>query len=257
MGDMGRYRGNRSYHLYKSHKGGNHQPEPDLFTLNPGITADNLILESGKLCSMNSINSMNPQQTNSMDNILNNVNDDSSDSDSPPTYDNILKLSDRIDEESMGRLKGLFANIISSQNGSRILQKCLKKTDMTILTQLLEEILPCLQKMLCNPFGQLFCQKLYAHLDDIDRKRFLTQIRNEVHVISKNKIGFKPMLFLIDQIDNIEDKQVFLDCIKEHVLEMCYVILKLILRICRLVELLIRLSLALRMSCFTISMKCC
>jgi hypothetical protein len=213
-------RKNQSYHLYKGKTGsGEHRlSEPEeLFTMNhcnSGVTADNLILESNKL-----------PQTHSMDNFLNNVNDDFEDSDySPPTYDNILKLYDRIDEEGINRLKGLFANIISSQNGSKILQKCIMKTEPAILTLLLDEILPNLQKMLCNPFAQLFCQKLYAHLDLIDRKRFVTQIQNEISKLSKNKIGFKPMLFLIDQFDNMEDKQAFLDFIKDYILEMCYVI---------------------------------
>jgi hypothetical protein len=200
---------------------GNFNNDENIFTYNTcnsGI--ENLIIEG---------NTNYNNTASSFENYIqkdggNNNEDDSDSSDNmPTTYDNILKLGDRIEEESIIRLKGLFTNIILSQNGSRILQKCLKKTDKAVLSNLLDEILPNLQKMLCNPCANVFCQKLYAALEATDRKRFLNQIKTNIVELSKNKIGFKTVHLFVDLLDNPEDKQFFIECIKDNIVEMCYV----------------------------------
>jgi hypothetical protein len=214
---------------------------------NEGVTAENLFLESNT--NTNNTNNLfyqnNHPIVNSFENYLNNVNeynkdegadnnnlnDSDSDNDAggPPVYDNILKLSDRVSEESITRLKGLFTNIICSQNGSRILQKCLKKTDKVVLSLLLDEILNNLQKMLCNPFAHLFCQKLYGCLDVIDRKRFLTQIQCNLLELSKNRYGANPIQNIVGLVEDPDEKKIILESIKDYFLEMCYV--KILLKI--------------------------
>ena len=54
--------------------------------------------------------------------------------------ENKIKITEKIDEESYFLLKGNFLHIIKSQNGSRILQKSLNKTNYDIISCIFFEI---------------------------------------------------------------------------------------------------------------------
>jgi hypothetical protein len=138
-------------------------------------------------------------------------------------YNNILNLSDRIDEESFSRLKILFMNIIFSQNGSRLLQKCLKKTEKNILKLISDEIIVNLSKTLSNPNAEEFFQKLYTLLDINDKMRFLIQLKFNFLDLSQNNFTSKPLYVFITQYLNNEGKAIIVECIREKLLEMCYV----------------------------------
>jgi len=56
------------------------------------------------------------------------------------TLENDLNVNEIITEPIFNQLKGHFYRIISSQNGSRILQKCLAKTPYDILSKIFQAV---------------------------------------------------------------------------------------------------------------------
>jgi hypothetical protein len=139
-------------------------------------------------------------------------------------YNNILKLNDRIDEESFNRLQTLFLNIMYSENGSRVLQQCLKKTEKKILKLIFDEIIGNLSKILANPNANEFYQKLYTYLDLTDKGRFISELKTDFIELSRNKYTSKSLYVFITQILNNEEKLSIVECVRDNLLEMCYVI---------------------------------
>ena len=54
--------------------------------------------------------------------------------------ENNVSTRDMLDDETFSRLQGNFFKILTTQNGSRILQKSLKKTSKVVLSKLLNEV---------------------------------------------------------------------------------------------------------------------
>ena len=55
--------------------------------------------------------------------------------------ENNLNINEIITEQILASLKGHLFRIICSQNGSRILQKCLNKTPKEVLSKILNEVI--------------------------------------------------------------------------------------------------------------------
>mgnify|MGYP002145239682 CR=1 FL=1 len=139
-------------------------------------------------------------------------------------YNNILKLSDRIDEESFKRIQSLFLTIIYSQSGSKLLQKCLKKTEKNILRLIFDEIVNNLIKTFSNPNSNEFCQKLFSYLDQEDKYGFIEHIKTAFIELGRNKYTSKHLYVFITQFLNKEEKLMIVEFIKNHLLELCYVL---------------------------------
>jgi hypothetical protein len=140
-------------------------------------------------------------------------------------YNNILKLGDKIDDESFYRLKPIFMSIIYSQSGSTVLQKCLKQTDKNILRLLCDEIINNLSNTFSNPNANEFCHKLYSYLEQDDKIRFIENINAIFIDLGRNKYTNKPLYVFITHILNNDEKFMIVKCIEKHLLELCYVIL--------------------------------
>jgi hypothetical protein len=54
--------------------------------------------------------------------------------------DNYINITEEITESNYIQLKGHFFRLLMSQNGSRILQKCVSKTSQTILSYIFLEV---------------------------------------------------------------------------------------------------------------------
>jgi hypothetical protein len=138
-------------------------------------------------------------------------------------YNNILKLSDRIDKESFNRLKPIFVNIINSQNGSKMLQKCLEKTKKNILRLILDEVTKSLSIIFSNINSNEFCQIFFSYLDSKERKRFISELNTNFVELSRNKFTSNTLYIFITQIISSEEKTLIVACIRDNLLEISYV----------------------------------
>ena len=136
-----------------------------------------------------------------------------------------LKNSDRIDEESYTVMKGMFAKLLTTHNGSVLLQKNIKKTNNKILTLILDEILIYLNVLMIDPYANYFCQKFFSLLNNRDRIRFLKHISSHLGEVCKSKVGTYPMQTIIEIMIDIEEKKVVVEGIREIVYDLCLVIL--------------------------------
>ena len=119
-------------------------------------------------------------------------------------------------------LKMPMSEYICNQIGSRIMQKYLKKFPSHIRTILINKISPYIDKLMCNTYGNYFCQKLYNTSDLQQRIAILNSLRNSFLTISKNNSGAHATQFIIGASQSSQEKKIIADCIKFHELELSY-----------------------------------
>ena len=89
-----------------------------------------------------------------------------------------IKITEKVEDESYYMLKGNFKNIIRTQNGSRILQKSLNKTNAEILTYIFYEIQDILHELMVDSYANYFCQRFYDYLELKEKYVFLFNVIN-------------------------------------------------------------------------------
>lgn len=137
--------------------------------------------------------------------------------------DKILTNAQRIDEEIFQKLQGSFLQIIKTQNGSRVLQKALKKTNKDFLSLILNEIITNIPYLITDPYANYFCQKLFTNLKSVDKIRWITQISPNLVSIAKSKIGTYPIQSLIENLTYFNEKKLMVDLLIGDVLDLCTV----------------------------------
>ena len=119
-------------------------------------------------------------------------------------------------------LKMPMCDYICNQIGSRIMQKYLKKFPSHIRTLLITKISPYIDKLMCDTYGNYFCQKLYKVSELHQRISILNILKNNFLTISKNKCGAHAIQSIIGEVQNIKEKNIILEYIQSHELELAY-----------------------------------
>ena len=119
-------------------------------------------------------------------------------------------------------LKMPMNEYICNQIGSRIMQKYLKKFPSHIRTLLITKVSPYIDKLICDTYGNYFCQKLYKVSELHQRISILNILKNNFITISKNKCGAHAIQSIIGEIQNIKEKNIILEYIQSHELELAY-----------------------------------
>ena len=146
----------------------------------------------------------------------------------------ILSKANKIDYLIYSKLQGNFINVIKSHKGSRIFQNYLKNTHSDILHQILNEILPCLNELIRDPYANYFCKKLFTYLNQKDRNEYLNAIKNNLIELSCNSIGTYPIQGIIELIGSKSEKTLIINSIKFYIYKLafdpfgCHVIEKII-----------------------------
>ena len=119
-------------------------------------------------------------------------------------------------------LKMPMCEYICNQIGSRIMQKYLKKFPSHIRTLLINQISSYIDKLMCNTYGNYFCQKLYDISDLQQRISILNSLKNSFLIISSNNSGAHAIQFIIGVAQSSQEKKIIVESIKSHELELSY-----------------------------------
>ena len=119
-------------------------------------------------------------------------------------------------------LKTPIDEYICTQIGSRIMQKYLKKFPSYIRTLLINKISPHFEKLICDTYGNYFCQKLYVASDLNQRVIILNSLKYSFMKISKNNCGAHVIQFIIKSFQSVDEKNIILQYIKNYELELAY-----------------------------------
>lgn len=103
-------------------------------------------------------------------------------------------------------LKTSMDEYICTQIGSRIMQKYLKKFPSYIRTLLINKISIYFEKLMCDTYGNYFCQKLYNISELEQRLLILNSLKNSFLTISKNNCGAHAIQFIIGAAQESEEK---------------------------------------------------
>ena len=117
-------------------------------------------------------------------------------------------------------LKIPMEDYICTQIGSRIMQKYLKRFPSYIRTLLINKISKYIEKLMCDTYGNYFCQKLYNISEQEQRIMLLKSIKSSFISISKNTCGAHAIQFIIGESKSEEEKKIIMEYISSHELEL-------------------------------------
>ena len=119
-------------------------------------------------------------------------------------------------------LKNPMPEYICSQIGSRIMQKYLKRFPSYIRTLLINKISIYFKKLMCDTYGNYFCQKLY-NISELDQRIIILNSLKEYFLnISKNNCGAHVIQFIIGEAKSKEEKKIIIEYISNHELELAF-----------------------------------
>ena len=117
-------------------------------------------------------------------------------------------------------LKCSLSDYICSQVGSRIMQKYLNHFPSFIITNLIEMIYMNFEKIMCDIYGNYFCQKLYAICTIEQRRMILNSIKDIFINVSKTTAGAHVTQNIIEESKTKDEKIIIMLYIKGHEMEL-------------------------------------
>jgi hypothetical protein len=128
-----------------------------------------------------------------------------------------------ISEDLYLTIKGNITSLLKNQNTSRVLQRCLNKTDKSVIKNIFYEIIPQLYEIIIDPYGNYFCQKFYSYISYEDRLTFIIQITKNFAFIANNPIGTYPLQTIIEKLNSKEEVYIISETLRNSKLleEIC------------------------------------
>lgn len=136
-------------------------------------------------------------------------------------FSRIMTTKDRIEQEDFYSLKGSFLSIVTSQNGSRLMQRVYTSTSRNILEQIFIELLAQLCSLMIDPYANYFCQKFYLILSQESKLKYLNQLSLGIIQIAKSKIGTHSCQTVVSLLKSKEEKEIIVQSLSGHVLDLC------------------------------------
>lgn len=109
---------------------------------------------------------------------------------------------------------------ICSQIGSRLMQKYLYYFPTFVITNLIEKIYMDFEKIMCDIYGNYFCQKLYIISSTEQRRMILNSMKDIFISVSKTSSGAHVAQSIIEESLTKEEKKIIMDYIKGHEMEL-------------------------------------
>lgn len=78
--------------------------------------------------------------------------------------------------ETFEKLRHKFFKIVTSQNGSRIMQTYIFNSSNEVIKAIFTELADFMNEIITNIYGNYFCQKFFCVLDNEDREIFLKKV---------------------------------------------------------------------------------
>ena len=117
-------------------------------------------------------------------------------------------------------IKCPLPDYICSQVGSRIMQKYLNLFPHFIITNLIEKINIYFEKIMCNTYGNYFCQKLYS-ISSIEQRRMILNSMKDIFInVSENPAGAHVIQTIIEVCYTKEEKDIIMDYIKNYEMQL-------------------------------------
>jgi hypothetical protein len=128
-----------------------------------------------------------------------------------------------VETEDLAVLNGNFYKIITSQNGSRILQKSLYNTSPEIIILIFNEVSSRISELMVDSYANYFCPIFYGFLDVKNKLIYLDEIRKHIEEVANSKVGTYPLQAIIDSIRTKEEQNIVKEGLKESFQLISYV----------------------------------
>jgi hypothetical protein len=132
-----------------------------------------------------------------------------------------IKSKQKILSEDYEIISGHICNILKTQNGSRILQTSLCKTNPEIISSIFYELKFHLFEMIIDPYGNYFIPKFYSLLSNDNKLFFLMEIQQKIKEIGISKIGTYPLQNIIGNLKSQYELNILTAAVTNSLLELC------------------------------------
>ena len=100
------------------------------------------------------------------------------------------------------------------------MQKYLNRFPPFIITNLIEKINIYFEKIMCDVYGNYFCQKLYS-ISSIEQRRMILNSMKDIFInVSQNSAGAHVAQSIIELAETREEKDIIMDYIKNHEMQL-------------------------------------
>jgi hypothetical protein len=134
-----------------------------------------------------------------------------------------VRIKSKIDNDAHSIMKNNYLKILTTQNGSRVLQKALMNTSKDIIKEIFMEIFEKIPELMVDNYANYFCQKFYSYIDFELKMMFLNSLKRSVVEVGNSKIGTYPLQAVLEQLTTDEEKMVMIDAVKDKTFEMSLV----------------------------------
>eukprot|EP01129_Flabellula_baltica_P011985 TRINITY_DN5343_c0_g1_i1.p1 TRINITY_DN5343_c0_g1~~TRINITY_DN5343_c0_g1_i1.p1 ORF type:complete len:506 (+),score=96.54 TRINITY_DN5343_c0_g1_i1:358-1875(+) len=114
--------------------------------------------------------------------------------------------------------KGKIMKMTKNQKGCRALQNLLETEDRSVYRMIFDETVESIPKIMIDPFGNYFAQKLFCQCDAQDRIRVIHMIPSDIVKISKSAHGTRAIQTLVQFLETDEEFIEFGKVLKKHVI---------------------------------------
>ena len=113
-----------------------------------------------------------------------------------------------------------IVNFISTQKGSRDMQKLLYKLSPIDISSLIEKLSSSMTTIMEDKYGNYFCQKLIQNCSPEQRVEILKSVKDTFNEVSCHSFGTHSLQVLVE-ISNMENEQILLSqCIEQNMLSL-------------------------------------
>ena len=117
-------------------------------------------------------------------------------------------------------LRGKVLSMCQTQKGCRILQQLIDERDATFHTVIFDEMLPRIQQVMIDQFGNYLCQKLIDHSSTAQHVTLINTISGDIFQLSVNNFGTRVVQKLIDSTSSEEEIEVLCNLLYGHISEL-------------------------------------
>lgn len=121
----------------------------------------------------------------------------------------------------INELKGQVIQLSRTQAGSKYLQRQLLKGHPVIVNIILEEIEEDIVHLMCDAYGNYLCSQAFQACSTQQRKRLLEKLSPRVAATACDKRGTHALQALIGLLTTMEEQEILMRSIKNHVIELC------------------------------------
>ena len=123
-------------------------------------------------------------------------------------FEILLRKEQSINQTVYAIARGKISQLIKRQQTSRLLQYFLMNTDKHLVHLIFLDLVSDLHLLMFDLYANYFCYKLFSYLNQCDRIRFLSLIKDYIAIYATHHVATYPLQCIIEDIHDAPEQEV-------------------------------------------------